>query len=165
MKNLQETFTYDDMNRLTGITLRRSSGQDLHCGVTYDALGRMTSKQAVTAVNGTPQVSCVFSQPAFDATKIHAINSAQSISDLFSATAQTVTYTGFDKADKIKQGNDSICYTYGYDHQRIFMEEHIGSTVRTKRYVGSCEYVAYGLKDNLGSWTTITDENGRRKEK
>ena len=190
MKNLKETFTYD-MNRLTGITLKRSSGQDLHCGVSYDALGRMTSKQAVTAVNGTPQVPSVFSQPAFDATKIHAINSAQSISDLFPATAQTVTYTGFDKADKIKQGNDSICYTYGYDHQRIFMEEHFGNTVRTKHYVGMCEYVTeangtkswtyltgpygvfaviekrngletphYVLKDNLGSWTTITDGIG-----
>jgi RHS repeat-associated protein len=107
----------------------------------------------------------------------------------------TVTYTGFDKADKIKQGNDSICYAYGYDHQRIRMEEHVGSTVRTKRYVGNCEYVTeatgnttasrwitylsgptglfaavetensthtihYILKDNLGSWTTITDGDG-----
>ena len=150
MKNLQETFTYDDMNRLTGITLKRSSGQDLHCGVSYDALGRMTSKQAVTAVNGTPQVSSVFSQPAFDATKVHALASAQSMSDLFPTTAQTVTYTGFDKADKIKQGNDSICYTYGYDHQRIFMEEHVGNTTRTKRYVGNCEYVT----ETTGNATT-----------
>ena len=28
---MQETFTYDDMNRLTGITLTRPSGSDLHC--------------------------------------------------------------------------------------------------------------------------------------
>ena len=47
-RNMEETFSYDDMNRLTGITLKRPSGQDLHCAVTYDALGRMTSKQAVT---------------------------------------------------------------------------------------------------------------------
>ena len=114
---------------------------------------------------------------------------------VFPATAQSVTYTGFDKADKIKQGNDSICYTYGYDHQRIFMEEHVGNTTRAKRYVGNCEYVTettgntnvsrwitylsgptglfaavetenntrtihYILKDNLGSWTTITDGDG-----
>ncbi len=114
---------------------------------------------------------------------------------VFPATAQSVTYTGFDKADKIKQGNDSICYTYGYDHQRIFMEEHVGSLTRTKRYVGNCEFVTesdgtttakycltyltgltgvyavveshngidethYVLKDNLGSWTTVTDGNG-----
>ncbi len=107
----------------------------------------------------------------------------------------TVTYTGFDKVSKVKQGTDSICYTYGYDHQRIYMEEHAGNTTRTKRYVGSCEYqtettgnatnsrwltylsgptgvyavvvtennthtVHYVLKDNLGSWTTITNASG-----
>ena len=162
MKNLQETFTYDDMNRLTGITLKRSSGQDLHCGVSYDALDRMTSKQAVTAVNGTPQVSSVFSQPAFDATKVHALASAQSMSDLFPTTAQTVTYTGFDKADKIKQGNNSLSYTYGYDHQRIFMEEHVGSTVRTKRYVGNCEYVTETTGNTTASrWLTyLTGSTG-----
>ncbi len=53
----------------------------------------------------------------------------------------------------------------GYDRQRIFMEEHVGNKVRTKRYVGNCEYVAYGLKDNLGSWTTITDENGEVQQR
>ena len=107
----------------------------------------------------------------------------------------TVTYTGFDKVSKVKQGNDSICYSYGYDRQRISMEEHVGGALRTKRYVGNCEYVTrttggytetqwltyltgpygvfavvmsksgledtfYVLKDNLGSWTTITDANG-----
>ena len=107
----------------------------------------------------------------------------------------TVTYTGFDKVGKVKQGTDSICYTYGYDHQRIYMEERMGTNVRTKRYWGNCEYVTEGngststsywrtfvtgpygvfavvetrngtdathyvLKDNLGSWTTVTGWNG-----
>ena len=193
MKNLKETFTYDDMNRLTGITLKRSSGQELHCGVSYDALGRMTSRQSVTTGNSGPQVSTVFSQPAFDTTKVHAVSSVQSTSDVFPAAAQNITYTSFEKANKIKLGNDSICYAYGYDQQRIRMEEHIGSNIRTKQYVGSCEYVMetgtsgtktltylmgpygvfavvekqngaenihYILKDNLGSWTTITNGSG-----
>ena len=190
---MKETFTYDDMNRLTGITLSRPAGQDLACAVTYDALGRMTSKQAVTAVNGVAQVSAVFSQPVFNATKVHAVSSAQSMSDMFPTGTQNVTYTSFDKANKIKLGMDSICYTYGYDQQRIGMEEYLGSSVRTKQYVGSCEYITetgtsgtktltyltgpygvfavverqnnaetlhYILKDNLGSWTTITNGNG-----
>ena len=193
MKNLKETFTYDDMNRLTGITLKRSSGQELHCGVSYDALGRMTSRQSVTTGNSGPQVSTVFSQPAFDATKVHALATVQSTSDLFPPAAQSITYTSFEKASKIKLGMDSICYTYGYDQQRIRMEEHIGSSLRTKQYVGGCEYITetgtsgtkkltyltgpygvfaviekqngvqtphYVLKDNLGSWTTITNGSG-----
>ena len=93
IKNMEETFTYDGMNRLTGVTLKRPSGQDLVCSVTYDAPGRMTSRQA----------------------------------------------------------DNSFYYTYGYDHQRIRMEEHIGNNTRTIQYI---------LKDNLGSWTTITDGDG-----
>ena len=194
-KNMEETFTYDDMNRLTGITLKRSSGQDLTCTVTYDALGRMTSRQAVIAVNLVPQVTQVFSQPVFDATKVHALASATTTSGIFPPTPQTVTYTGFDKVSKVKQGTDSICYTYGFNQQRIYMEEHAGATDCTKQYWGSCEYVTesdgiaistywrtfvtgpygvfavvesrngmdqfhYVLKDNLGSWTTITNATG-----
>jgi RHS repeat-associated protein len=192
---MEERFEYDDMNRLTDITLKRPSGQDLYCSATYDALGRMISWQAVTASNGIPQVTTVFSQPVFDATKVHALASATTAEGVFPSASQTVTYTGFDKVGKVKQGNDSLCYVYGYDRQRISMVEHVGNTTRTKRYVGNCEYITettggntetqwltylsgstgvfavmamegddakthYILKDNLGSWTTITDEDG-----
>ena len=92
----------------------------------------------------------------------HAMDAATTAEGVFPATAQTVTYTGFDKADKIKQDNDSICYTYGYDHQRIFMEEHIGSIVRTKRYVGNCEYVTETTGNTTASqWLTyLTGSTG-----
>ena len=129
------------MNRLTGVTLKRPSGQDLHCAMTYDALGRMTSREAVTASNGIPQVTPVFSQPVFDATKVHALASATTAEGVFPSTSQTVTYTGFDKVSMVKQGKDSLCYAYGYDRQRILMEEHFDNTLRTKRYVGNCEFV------------------------
>ena len=138
---MEERFEYDDMNRLTDISLKRTSGQDLYCSATYDAFGRMTSKEAVLSVNGTPQVTSLFSFPAFDATKIHALTQVRAPEGVFPSTDQTVTYTGFDKVGKVKQGIDSICYAYGYDRQRILMEEHVGNTTRTKRYVGNCEYV------------------------
>ena len=140
-KNMEETFTYDGMNRLTGVTLKCPSGQDLVCSVTYDALGRMTSRQAVTAENGMPQVTSVFSQPVFDPAKVHALTSATTTEGMFPATSQIITYTGFDKVAKMKQGNDSLCYTYGYDRLRILMEEHVGGLTRTKQYWGACEYV------------------------
>ena len=58
----------------------------------------------------------------------------------------TVTYTGFDKDCTLKQGNDSIRFTYG-----VFavVESHNGT-----------DALHYILKDNLGSWVTITDANG-----
>ncbi len=184
MRNLEETFGYDSQDRLTGVWLNLTqTGTSA-----YDSYGRMTAKTA----NG----QAVFSNATFNATtKPHAMDAATTASGVFPATAQTVAYTGFDKVCKVKQGNDSICYTYGYDRQRISMEEHVGSTLRTKRYIGNCEYVTetsgnttaskwltyltgptgvyavvvtqdnentihYVLKDNLGSWTTITDEDG-----
>ena len=102
-KNLKETFTYDDMNRLTGITLKRPSGQDLYCSATYDALGRMTSRQAVTAENGAPQVTSVFSDAVYNTTaKPHAMDAATTAEGVFPATPQAVTYTGFDKVGKVK---------------------------------------------------------------
>ena len=154
MSNLEETFEYDSQNRLKKVWL----GPTLTGASVYDSYGRMTAKTA----NG----QLIFYDAEFGITaKPHAMNAATTVAENFPQVSQTVTYTGFDKVCKIKQGNDSLCYTYGYDRQRVFMEEHVGNKVRTKRYVGSCEYVAYGLKDNLGSWTTITDENGEVQQR
>ena len=139
VKNLEEIFQYDSQNRLTEVWL----GATQTGASAYDSYGRMTSKSA----GG----QAVFSSAVYSTTaKPHALDAATTAEGVFPATAQTVTYTGFDKVSKVKQGNDSICYAYGYDHQRIFMEEHIGSTVRTKRYVGNCEYVT----ETTGNTTT-----------
>ncbi len=80
------------------------------------------------------------------------------------ASRQAVTYTGFDKVSKVKQGTDSICYTYGYDHQRIFMEEHVGNTTRTKRYVGNCEFVTESDGNSTTSyWLTYLKQPKNKK--
>jgi RHS repeat-associated protein len=183
---ITETFTYDRLNRLKNVTLNGvQKGQTL-----YDSYGRITSKSA--------DGQTVFSTDANSynmADKPHALKSATVPEGLFPNTAQSITYTHFDKVSGIAEGNHSLGYTYGYDHQRISMEEHVGNTTRAKRYVGNCEYVTettgntnvsrwitylsgptglfaavetenntrtihYILKDNLGSWTTITDGDG-----
>ena len=155
----------------------------------YDAYGRMTKKVA----DNRP----LFSQAVFHPDKPHATASASTYYGLFPDGEQNITYTSFDKVKRIVQDGNTIEYAYGYDRQRIFMEEHVGSTTRTKRYLGNCElltvttdddavstqwltYLAgptgvyavvttdtegthtihYVLKDNLGSWATITDRHG-----
>ena len=183
---ITETFTYDRLNRLKNVTLNEVQiGQTL-----YDNYGRITSKnadgQAVFSTDGNSYNM---------ADKPHALRSATVPEGLFPNTAQSIAYTHFDKVGGIIEGNNNLSYTYGYDHQRIAMEEHVGNTIRTKRYVGNCEYVTettgnttasrwltylsgptglfaavetenntrtihYILKDNLGSWTAITDGNG-----
>ena len=188
MRNLQETFTYDNQNRLTGVRLGT-----VQTGTSaYDGYGRMTAK--------TADGQAVFSNAVYSTTaKPHAMDAAETLSGVFPSQQQNISYTCFDKVSQIMQGNKSLNYTYGYDHQRIFMEEHIGANVRTKRYVGNCEYVTetsgntttqkwltyltgptgvyavvvtennantihYILKDNLGSWATITNGNGAVEE-
>ena len=184
MRNLEETFEYDSQNRLKKVRL----GPTLTGASVYDSYGRMTAKTA----NG----QLIFYDAEFGTTaKPHAMDAATTVAENFPQATQTITYTGFDKVSKVKQGNDSLCYTYGYDHQRILMEEHVGNRHRTKRYVGNCEYITktngnvtdtqwltyltgptgvyavvatengrekihYIMKDNLGSWTTVADEEG-----
>ena len=141
---MEETFTYDGMNRLTGVTLKRPSGRDLVCAVTYDALGRMTSRQAVTAENGAPQVTSVFSDAVYNTTaKPHAMDAATTAEGVFPATPQAVTYTGFDTS--------SLWRTFVAGPYGVF------AVVESRNGINETHYV---LKDNLGSWTTITDGNG-----
>ena len=101
-----------------------------------------------------------------------ALDKAVTPTGVFPSAPQTVAYTGFDKVLKVKQGSDSLVYGYGYDHQRIAMEEHVGNAVRTKRYVGSCEYVTETTGNNstsqcltyltgpTGIYAVVETENG-----
>ena len=179
---MEEHFTYDHLNRLTGIWLnnQRTGWMD------YDPYGRMTDK--------TTDNTLAFSDAVYNATaKPHAIDQADVNAGSF--CEQAVTYTCFDKVKTVNQGNNTLEYTYGYDRQRIFLYEFVNNTERLKRYVGNCEFVFppvedvtavkaltylsspigvfavmekqgnvetihYVLKDNLGSWTTITDSVG-----
>ena len=57
----------------------------------------------------------------------------------------SMQHTPFDKLQNIQMGNRSLSYRYGYEHQRLRMDETVGNdTVRTKVYVGNCEYVTEG---------------------
>ncbi len=60
----------------------------------------------------------------------------------FPSESQSITYTMFDKVKTITQDNRELTYDYGYDHQRIKMEESInGTTTVEKDYYGNCEIV------------------------
>lgn len=124
---LVERFTYDHLNRLVKIKLNNSTTGWMD----YDPYGRMTRKIVDNWL--------VFSDAVYNETaKPHAIDRAATDEGVFSE--HTLTYTCFDKVKTIAEGNNTLEYTYGYDRQRIFMEEHANGTNRTKRYVGGCEF-------------------------
>ena len=129
MRNLEETFTYDSQNRLTGVWL----GAAQTGATAYDGYGRMTAKTA----DGLP----IFSDAVFNTTaKPHAMDAAATVAGVFPATPQTVTYTGFDKVAKVKQGNNSIRYDFGLVNMNGRMYDPVVSSfLSVDQYVQSPE--------------------------
>lgn len=177
---MEEHFTYDRLNRLTGII----EGADTTGVFTYDAYGRMTSKK----IHG----EMVFDDATFNAGgRPHAIAEAQAYGDL---PRHHMQYTHFDKLLCITQDTMRLSYGYGYEHQRLHMEEldAQGDLLRQKDYVGNCEFVTdmngttavtylsgplgvFGVHaqragyrpnqyfvhpDHLGSWNLVTNRMG-----
>lgn len=125
LKNkFEEHFCYDPLNRLTHVDDQRESSL-----FSYDALGRMTSK------------SNVFSNADYSGDKPHSLKSVQAPHGTFPQDRLDIEYNTFNKVKTITEGNKNILFDYGYDHQRIKMEEDIDGVLRTKTYVNSCEFI------------------------
>ena len=184
IRDMEERFTYDRLDRLTGIV----EGLDTTGVFTYDDYGRMTSKYLHGALGFNATVYGAGGRP-------HAISKANMHPD---EPNMTMAYTSFDKLQNVSLANRSLSYGYGYEHQRLRMAETVGNnTVKTKEYADHCEFVveddgAYCVKynltylsgplgvfavrdtrmlpeskrmyyvhpDHLGSWTTVTSWNG-----
>ena len=83
LRNLEETFHYDKMNRLTDIYLGTT-----HSQIVYDPLGRMTDKQT--------DGETVFANAAFAAAQgqpaqPHAMKSAETVEGVFPSATQEIT--------------------------------------------------------------------------
>lgn len=143
--NIEEHFQYDPLNRLTRIDNSQGISQ-----FSYDPLGRMTSK--------TKPEGIVFTNADYAGDKPHALKSVQAPHGIFPEEKLDMAYTTFDKVSSISEGNNTIHYDYGYDHQRIRMTENNEGVVRTKTYIGNCEYVA--RPEGTSSWTILSSPTG-----
>ncbi len=135
-----ETFNYDNLNRLLGIKYTAwgayEPSKDKY--MTYDATGNILSKTGVGAdmkygENGKP----------------HALTSINTPMN-YQPNNQNITYTYFNKAKLITQGNYTYQYTYGIDHQRRKTVYKEGSTVKRTKYY-------------LGNYEKVIDENGTKE--
>ena len=187
-KNLSETFTYDNLDRLTDISLNNVATGHM----VYDALGRMTSKQA--------DGQGVFSSAQYDYVgpdghlRPHAVSGAVMAATPFPTDSLGLDYTMFDKVLEVGwSSNRRMRFDYGYDHQRIRVVTDRNMPPIHKTYIGNCERidalskspayrtylsgplgvfavvsqtggevdsVTYVLKDHLGSWTVFADGDG-----
>ncbi|MBR3711205.1 MAG: VCBS repeat-containing protein [Bacteroidales bacterium] len=175
----KESFTYDDLNRLTSVTDEHGTSV-----FNYDQLGRMTSK---SSPSGT-----VFTNADYSGAKPHAIKSVQSPNGTFPQARMDIVFNSFDKVSSISEGTNQVSFEYGIDHQRIQTVEHIEGATRCKTHVNNCEFIVnqggnritrtflsgptgifavaetingdtelhYIHKDHLGSWNIISDSKG-----
>lgn len=133
-RNLEETFTYDYLNRL--LTTKVNTVQQLN--VSYDgssgaSIGNITSK--TDAGNYT-----------YDGQKNNAISyvtnpaGAQVPPAVISQNQQNITYTAFGKAATITESTYQLAYTYANDYQRIKgVLKQNGTVIETKYYLGTYE--------------------------
>ena len=125
-KSLQETFGYDNLNRLTSIT----TGS--------------TTRNIAYADNGNISTLEDIGTYSYEADQPHAVSEINP-SDGYLPDDHSATYTSFDKLSTLTQGNKSLNLYYGYDHERRRTVYSEGSTTKTKIFVpGGYEKITEG---------------------
>ena len=186
---LNETFVYDELNRLTSATVSLSP-TPLVKTFAYNAIGNLTAKSDV----GT------YTYPAAGQPRPHAVTSISggTINTTFTYDVKgnmtagnglTVAYASYDKPTSITRGTTTIGFSHDPEHQRFQQTAPGGTTLylgNAEKFTGtsgairwtnylmasggvvgmhvenSDETVAtrYFHKDHLGSIAVITDEFG-----
>ena len=180
-----EHFTYDRLNRLETITLN-----DVSSKMIYDPHGRILSKQSEgqtvfdnakyetyddngilkphaisgALTTGYPALNAIqeVSYTMFDKTKTMTLsgNNRYSFDYGYDHERKRLSYTkgGILQMQKIYVGNCEFYKMYG-EFSNTYLEGPLGvfAVVNKSR---ESENIHYIYKDNLGSWTTITDRDG-----
>ena len=183
---MEESFEYDDLDRLIGIRL---NGVET-ARMLYDRQGNIAEKK----VGGVD----VLYAAVYDAEKPNVILNAKTDDErMFSGFRQSMKYSPFDNLVNVSNAGNYAEIDYGCDNSRIFMKTQVDGVMRAKTYVGDCEFIeengkkyvntfingpegvfavcviddegnkSYNFihKDNLASWNLITDEDGRTVQK
>lgn len=130
IKNLQETHTYDNLDRLTNSVVMNNNTLQLGAPltITYDAKGNITSKSDIGNYK-------------YFSNKPNAVQKVENIGGLISTTPQNISYTAFEKALTIVEGPEQATISYGPDQERVktdFMNINTGVS-STRYYLGDYE--------------------------
>ncbi|MCB9017429.1 MAG: hypothetical protein H6544_02325 [Prevotellaceae bacterium] len=183
----KEEFEYDELNRLTSWDIYQNNSfvPQKSNGLSFDATGNISTKSDLDNLtmsygeNGKP----------------HALTAIDGVPSVFPTENLIITYTDFKKIKDITEGNRFYEITYGVDEQRrksIYKEN--GTEKETRHYFGNYEektnhttgiteiihyingaiYIVrsdgnnsfyYAYTDNLGSLTSLVNENGTVAER
>lgn len=115
--NMTETFSYDNLNRLT------SFGSH---GVTYDNNGNIISKGDVGSFNYNTSG------------KPYAVSDV-TLTNSISVGTQNVSYYSFDRPNEISDNGYTATFTYNGNYDRVKMQMlHNSSASLTRYYLGGC---------------------------
>jgi len=135
VKGVTETFTYDNLNRLTAAAVNSTQQFTMvYDGATNNSLGNIKSKSDIGNFR-------------YDAQKINAVRFITTNSGVptnapnaISVNPQAITYTPFLKTATIIENGYTVAYTYGQDEQRIkSVLTQNGGIVEKKYYAGTYE--------------------------
>lgn len=130
MVSQQETFSYDNLDRLTGVT----AGNTPTMAIQYDDNGNIASKTGLGN----------YYYPS-SSTRPHAVTAVDNTSALVSTNSQQITYNALGKVATITEGAYTMEFTYGPDEQRWkSVLKHNGVIVRKTLYAGNYERVIEG---------------------
>lgn len=120
-RGLEESFTYDNLNRLETASVKGKPYGQL--SVDYDDLGNIIAKSDVGTYNYT-------------GAKPHAVSEIVQNGTAIPIATQDITYSGFEKVRTITEGDASIHFTYGTDHERKITTTTVAGVHFTKRFIG-----------------------------
>lgn len=127
LNNNTETFTYDNLNRLTNSSVNNGAATPITLATTYTTNGNIKSKSDA----GTFDYGTHNAPP-------HAISAIANYTSNIPTTRQDITYNHFNNVKCIDEGLLRLEFTYGVDDQRRIAELKNtllpGSAVWTKYY-------------------------------
>ena len=139
-KNVDEEFTYDNLNRL--LTTRIAGEASANVDTTHDARGNILSKSGVGAyAYGAASNRLVSVTPSGGTAMTYAYDSN---GNLTSGDGRTLSYTSFDKPHTITKGADQTV-KFAYDGERARYKRSVttgtgtNAVTTTTYYVGNVE--------------------------
>jgi RHS repeat-associated protein len=189
-ESLTETFTYENLNRVTSATVSQSVAPVKNFA--YDAIGNLLSKSDVgnyaypLAGSALPHAVMSISGGAVSTSFTYDPNGNQT-----SGLGRSISYTSYNKPASITQGSSTLFFSDDVDHQRfkqvapegttlyfsafgVHTELFVSGTSRWYDFIGSggsmlgvrvlnadsSVTTRYFHTDNLGSIAVITNESG-----
>lgn len=158
-QNVQENFTYDSLNRLTGSSI--VDAPSLTKTIQYNAIGNITSKSDVgTYTYNASGASSVRPHAVTGvAGTVNATYTYDTNGNMTAGAGRTVTYTSFNMPATIARGAVTISFDYDSEHSRTKQVAPDGTTV----YLGpSTGHHAEKLIGTTGTvrWTSYIHAGG-----